>query len=87
MSDRPGDATTTVETLGLVGMPDSGHIHSKFLNDRAVAEIRIRAKEFECIGQSPPQDHPHVILEMNNQAVILSQSSAARSALPVFRRA
>lgn len=32
---------------------------------------RIGAKEFECIGQSPPQDHPHVFLEMGSQNEIL----------------
>src|SRR6185437_6174647 len=40
-------------------------------NDRGLAEIRIGAKEFECIGQSPPQDHPHVFLEMGSQNEIL----------------
>jgi uncharacterized Zn-finger protein len=28
-------------------------------------------KEFECIGQSPPQDHPHVFLEMGDRDKIL----------------
>ena len=25
------------------------------------------AKEFECIGVSPPHDHPHVYIDMANQ--------------------
>jgi uncharacterized Zn-finger protein len=67
----PGDAMTAVETVGKVTAPDSCHIYPKFQNDRGMSEIRIGAKEFECIGQSPPQDHPHVFLEMGNQDRIL----------------
>jgi uncharacterized Zn-finger protein len=62
---------TTVEMLGTAGTPDNGHIYPKFQNDRGVAEIRIGVKEFECIGQSPPQDHPHIYLELGNQDRIL----------------
>ncbi len=31
----------------------------KFRNDQGLAEIGIGVIEFECIGASPPQDHPH----------------------------
>lgn len=62
---------TTTQILGMVGTPDKGHIHPKYRNDRGLAEIRIGAKEFECIGQYPPQDHPHVFLEMGSQNEIL----------------
>ena len=36
----------------------------KFINDAGVAEIRIGVKEFECMGATPPNDHPHVYLDM-----------------------
>jgi uncharacterized Zn-finger protein len=36
----------------------------KFCNDHAYPEVRIGAKEFNCIGVSPPDDHPHVYLNM-----------------------
>jgi uncharacterized Zn-finger protein len=62
---------TTIETLGSVGAPNNGHPYPKFLNDRGVAEIRVGAKAFECIGESPPQDHPHVFLEMGELDKIL----------------
>ncbi len=62
---------TTVETLGTVDAPDNGHSYPKFQNDRGLAEIRIRAKAFECIGESPPQDHPQVFLEMGELEKIL----------------
>lgn len=36
----------------------------KLRNDGGIAEIRIGMSEFECIGASPPHDHPHVYLNM-----------------------
>ena len=39
----------------------------KFSNDHGVAEIRIGVRAFECIGASPPQDHPHIYLEIGGQ--------------------
>ena len=38
--------------------------YPKFRNDRGVPEIRIGVKEFECIGVSPPHDHPHIYINM-----------------------
>jgi uncharacterized Zn-finger protein len=40
-------------------MPDN---YPKFRNDRGVPEIRIGVREFDCIGVSPPQDHPHIYI-------------------------
>ena len=31
----------------------------KFRNDQGLAEIGIGVLEFECVGASPPGDHPH----------------------------
>lgn len=45
--------------------------HPQFRNDQGVKEIRIGAREFECIGQTPPEDHPHIYLEMASQDKIL----------------
>ncbi len=39
----------------------------KFHNDAGVAIIEIGAREFECIGASPPFDHPHVFLDMGDE--------------------
>ena len=44
---------------------------SKFRNDRGVPEIRIGVSEFKCIGISPPQDHPHVYINMGQADTIL----------------
>ena len=50
-------------------MVDDGY--AKFSNDRCVPEIRIGVKEFKCIGMSPPNDHPHVYLDMSDKETIL----------------
>ncbi len=45
--------------------------YQKFRNDNAVPEIRIGVKEFNCIGVSPPHDHPHVYLNMGESDTVL----------------
>lgn len=49
----------------------SGRRIRKFRNDRAVPEIRIGVRELECVGASPPHDHPHVYLDMGDADTIL----------------
>jgi uncharacterized Zn-finger protein len=48
----------------------SGSGYPKFRNDRGVPEICIRVKEFECIGVSPPHDHPHIYINMREADTI-----------------
>lgn len=50
----------------------------KFRNDRAVPEIRIGVREFNCIGVSPPHDHPHVYINLGDQDTILCPYCATR---------
>ena len=50
----------------------------KFRNDRGAPEIRIGVKEFECIGMSPPLDHPHVYINMGAADAILCPYCATR---------
>ena len=38
----------------------------KFTNDRGVKEIAVAVREFECIGATPPFDHPHIFLDMGD---------------------
>ncbi len=51
---------------------------SKFRNDRGVPQIRIGVSEFKCIGISPPQDHPHVYINMGKADTILCPYCATR---------
>jgi uncharacterized Zn-finger protein len=57
---------------------DVGQRLSKFRNDRGVPEIRIGVREFRCIGVSPPQDHPHVYINMGEADTILCLYCATR---------
>lgn len=38
-----------------------------FQNDDGVESIKIGAREFMCIGATPPFDHPHVFLDMGDE--------------------
>jgi uncharacterized Zn-finger protein len=42
-----------------------------FHNDPGVAVIEIGAKEFMCVGEPPPFDHPHVFLDMGGDDEIV----------------
>jgi uncharacterized Zn-finger protein len=57
--------TTYTTTIGMPGAAKS-QTCQQFRNDSGVKEIRIGVKDLECIGATPPQDHPHVYLEMGN---------------------
>jgi uncharacterized Zn-finger protein len=50
--------------------PNTGQL-PKFRNDLGVAEIGIGVKELNCIGVSPPDDHPHVYLAMGSDDTVL----------------
>ncbi len=40
--------------------------YPKFQNEIGVPIVRIGCREFECIGDKPPQDHPHIYLNMGD---------------------
>jgi len=43
----------------------------KFHNDMGVETIEIGAREFECIGATPPLDHPHIYLDMGTSGEVV----------------
>ena len=47
------------------------HVVPHFQNDPGVAVIEIGAKEFMCVGATPPFDHPHVFLDMGEDNEIV----------------
>jgi uncharacterized Zn-finger protein len=63
LSESPPITTASVEA--------QGSRYPKFRNDRGVPEICIGVREFECIGESPPRDHPHVYINMGEADTIL----------------
>ena len=44
--------------------------YPKFQNEVGAPIVRIGCHEFECIGDKPPQDHPHVYLNMGDASDI-----------------
>ena len=50
-------------------MADSHVPH--FANDEGAEKIFIGVKEFMCMGARPPFDHPHVFLDMGQDAQVL----------------
>jgi uncharacterized Zn-finger protein len=42
-----------------------------FHNQPGVAVIEVGAREFMCIGALPPFDHPHIFLDMGDDAEII----------------
>jgi uncharacterized Zn-finger protein len=42
------------------------HVVPHFHNDVGAAVVEIGAKEFMCIGATPPFDHPHVFCDMGD---------------------
>ncbi|HET9273827.1 MAG TPA: zinc-finger domain-containing protein [Methyloceanibacter sp.] len=42
-----------------------------FVNDKGVHRISIGVKEFQCMGATPPYDHPHVFLDMGSDTQIV----------------
>ena len=72
-------ATQAADIPGIVladSQPSGGYL--RFKNDRGVPEICIRVREFKCIGESPPQDHPHVYINMGEKDTILGPYCGTR---------
>lgn len=49
----------------------AGQVIPHYKNDEGVSTIEIGAREFQCMGATPPQDHPHVYLDMGEDDEIL----------------
>ena len=45
--------------------------YPKFHNEVGVPIVRIGCREFKCIGDKPPQDHPHIYLHMGDTGEIV----------------
>jgi len=45
--------------------------YPKFHNEIGVPIIRVGCREFKCIGAKPPQDHPHIYLNMGEASEIV----------------
>ena len=45
--------------------------YPKFHNEVGAPIVRIGCREFKCIGDKPPQDHPHIYLNMGDASDIV----------------
>ena len=45
--------------------------YPKFHNEVGVPIVRIGCREFKCIGDKPPQDHPHIYLKIGDASEIV----------------
>jgi uncharacterized Zn-finger protein len=45
--------------------------YPKFHNEVGVPIVRIGCREFKCIGDKPPQDHPHIYLKIGDAGEIV----------------
>jgi uncharacterized Zn-finger protein len=52
-------------------MAEATTTYPKFHNEAGKKDVRIGAREFECIGALPPHDHPHVYLDMGDGVQII----------------
>jgi uncharacterized Zn-finger protein len=53
------------------GLAMAEHVVPHFQNDPGVPVIEIGAREFMCVGATPPFDHPHVFLDMGDASEII----------------
>ena len=47
------------------------HVTPHLANDQGAEKIFVGVKELQCMGARPPQDHPHVFLDMGQDTQIL----------------
>jgi uncharacterized Zn-finger protein len=45
--------------------------YPKFHDEAGVPIVRIGCREFKCIGDKPPQDHPHIYLKIGAASEIV----------------
>lgn len=50
----------------------------EFYNDTGRREVRVFTRTLVCVGQSPPQDHPHITLKIGANGTITCPYCATR---------
>jgi len=58
-------------SIGRVSRELQMEVYPKFHNEVGVPIVRIGCRQFECIGDKPPQDHPHIYLNMGDASEIV----------------
>jgi uncharacterized Zn-finger protein len=66
--DDPWHSASSIGRLSRALQMES---YPKFHNEVGVPIVRIGCREFKCIGDKPPQDHPHIYLKMGDACEIV----------------
>src|SRR5258705_4466818 len=66
-----GPCTALCVTIGRLSRALRMESYPKLHNEVRVPIVRIGCREFKCIGDKPPQDHPHIYLNMGDASEIL----------------
>src|SRR6476619_2152567 len=53
-------------SIGRLGRALQMESYPTFHNEVGVPIVRIGCREFKCIGDKPPQDHPHIYLKVGD---------------------
>jgi uncharacterized Zn-finger protein len=67
LSSLPADRYGALQIPPHADTDMADHVVPHFHNDVGAAVIEIGAKEFMCIGATPPFDHPHVFCDMGDE--------------------
>jgi uncharacterized Zn-finger protein len=54
------------------------HAIPHFHNDPGVATVKVGAREFMCMGASPPFDHPHIFMDLGAETEIICPYCSTR---------
>jgi uncharacterized Zn-finger protein len=54
------------------------HAIPHFHNDPGVPTIKVGVREFMCMGASPPQDHPHIFIDMGSDGEAICSYCSTR---------
>jgi uncharacterized Zn-finger protein len=76
--ERKVSINIALPAFAMMPGPASPLRYPKFSNDDGSEEIYVAVKQFECIGASPPHDHPHIYLDMGEDETILCPYCATR---------
>jgi uncharacterized Zn-finger protein len=65
------DARALRVSIGCLSRELQMENYPKFHNEVGAPTVRIGCREFKCIGDRPPQDHPHIYLNMGEASDIV----------------
>ena len=61
----------TLRSIGRLSRALQMQSDPKFHNEIGAPIVRVGCREFKCLGAKPPQDHPHIYLNMGDVSEIV----------------